>query len=389
MKKIKEIIFSLIATILILVFFIGGWELYVRLCVPKIMNGMTYYNFRQQDDLVNHSFIPNSKGIQGSKEYRVEYNINSFGCRDREYSLEKDKDTFRVLVVGDSFVEGHGVDIDDTFMKIVERDLNSEGKKVEIINGGVMSYSPILEYIWLKEKGLKLNPDMVVLLLDQSDIQDDYVYSKHAQFDRSGPKAVPATGILVKAHEEPKDAIKRYLKKNSAFYNFIKHKLRNVGKKVSKEEKQEEPLGSHIVFGDIETDRLFFLRENPKDFEIHWGRTSGYLMLISQMLAFQNIDYAIGVYPYGVQIGPDEWDARTSWGFEKGKVYPKSRYFDAVEELCKKHGIHFIDMFPALYKHKQENPDDQLFFKVDGHWTKLSQRLIAEQFKEFLLKNIK
>src|SRR5262249_4857583 len=111
-----------------------------------------------------------------------------YGFRDREIPIEKPPGTYRILILGDSFTFGIGNNLQDTFAKQLEKRLNEreEGMKFEVINGGCSSYSPILEYLLLAQKGLALNPDLVILNYDLSDVQDDYKYSQIAEFDGEG-----------------------------------------------------------------------------------------------------------------------------------------------------------------------------------------------------------
>lgn len=387
MNPAKKTLFTLAAFFIFFVFLVGGWEIYIRLFKAKIMNEMTYYDYRQEDPLVNHSLKPNSRGVLGSREYRVHYKINSFGCRDNEYPLKHPENTHRILVVGDSFAEGYGMDIKDTFIKITERDWNKNhpGKRIEIINCGVMSYSPILEYIWLRERGLKLDPDMVALFLDQSDLQDDYIYSKSTTFVNDIPQTVNATGLYTTQGRNYFNRFDKFLFHHSAFYVYLRHQWINIYEKhVEHKDEKEGPLGKNIVFGDIETDRLFFLRGNAQDFDAHWQRTSGYLKLISDMLKEKNTAFMLVVYPYAIQIDGNEWPARGTWGFEEGKIYPPSPYFEKAEEFSQSVGAYYLNLFDALYSYKKGHPGEKLYFDLDGHWTKPTHKLIAEEFTRYL-----
>lgn len=99
------------------------------------------------------------------KTYNCPYKINSLGLRDYEYSVFKDKGTFRILCVGDSFTFGIGLELPDTYPKQLEKLLQARypDKKIEVINCGVPSYNTIYEYLFLKEGGLKYNPDLVII----------------------------------------------------------------------------------------------------------------------------------------------------------------------------------------------------------------------------------
>lgn len=98
----------------------------------------------------------------------VDIKINSDGLRDYEYAIKKEKNTFRVLVLGDSIAFGWGVNFNDTFAKLIEKEMNEKSpfegySKYEVINFGVGNYNTVMELNMLKEKGLKYNPDLVIL----------------------------------------------------------------------------------------------------------------------------------------------------------------------------------------------------------------------------------
>src|SRR5246500_5887905 len=56
----------------------------------------------------------------------VPVSINSEGLRDREFSLQKPPDVYRVMMLGDSTTFGWGVKQEDTAAKLLERKLNAD-----------------------------------------------------------------------------------------------------------------------------------------------------------------------------------------------------------------------------------------------------------------------
>jgi len=125
---------------------------------------------KQEDPITHHGFKPNTACRYKTKEWDTEIRVNSQGIRNKDIG---EKNRFRTLALGDSFTAAESVDYEKTAVYLAERNLNTEGKNVEIINAGVPSYSPILEYLWLREYGLELDPDLVILNLDLGDISGD------------------------------------------------------------------------------------------------------------------------------------------------------------------------------------------------------------------------
>ena len=90
-------------------------------------------------------FIPNSDHIVTgdywhAREFSAEVKINSHGFRDFERPIEKNKNTVRVALLGDSMVSARQVDFEKTAGQLLEKRLNKEfGAKIEesFINGSM------------------------------------------------------------------------------------------------------------------------------------------------------------------------------------------------------------------------------------------------------------
>lgn len=91
--------------------------------------------------------------------------INSQGLRDKEYSSEKPSNTYRIVVLGDSFTFGDGIALEETYTKQLENILNEKlnDKNYEVINFGVDGYNTIQEAEVLKEKAIKFDPDLIII----------------------------------------------------------------------------------------------------------------------------------------------------------------------------------------------------------------------------------
>ena len=99
--------------------------------------------------------------------------INSLGLRDREIDAAKPDDEFRILVMGDSIPFGVGVDFEDSIPHQLEVIANqqSDRQRYRTVNMGVPSYNTEQELVQLKTVGVKLKPDLVVLIFVRNDIE--------------------------------------------------------------------------------------------------------------------------------------------------------------------------------------------------------------------------
>jgi len=133
--------------------------------------------FDTYDDTRGVSLRP---GMQGwyRKEGEAYLRINSLGYRDDEHTLAKSPGTFRIAVLGDSFTEARQVDLDNTFVSLLGRNLGRcaglNGAQVEVLNFGIGSYGTAQALLTLREDALRFDPDLVLLaFFPGNDIQDN------------------------------------------------------------------------------------------------------------------------------------------------------------------------------------------------------------------------
>jgi lysophospholipase L1-like esterase len=124
--------------------------------------------FWKYDSLLGWAHKPGQEGIFETPEFRTTVRINQKGLRDREHSYERQKDNKRILVLGDSFAWGYGVEEAERFSQLLEKSLD-----VEVINAGVSGYSTDQELLWYKNEGVKYDTDLVILVVAGNDVGDN------------------------------------------------------------------------------------------------------------------------------------------------------------------------------------------------------------------------
>lgn len=142
---------------------------------PGLHLDMQCYNNLRPSALLGYEYTPNcNNGFPKT---------NSYGLIGPEYGLKKDKDTFRILVLGDSIAaQGWSCEF-------LEEELNrnppynKKYKKFEVWNSGVASYDVQRYALYLKYKGIKYNPDMVIIFFCMNDF---YIYVNVLYKDKKG-----------------------------------------------------------------------------------------------------------------------------------------------------------------------------------------------------------
>ena len=119
---------------------------------------------KQYSPVLGFENIPNFRGI------------NSYGLVSKEYRLKKNKDVFRILILGDSVAEGFDSSLEDLLNQGPPPHLQH---KFQVWNAAVGAYDIRRYYLYLKNKGLYFKPDSVVIFFCLNDFNiDSSVYYK-------------------------------------------------------------------------------------------------------------------------------------------------------------------------------------------------------------------
>lgn len=127
----------------------------------------------------------NQPGLSGTF-YSQPVTINSTGLRNSEFDLAPNPGKYRIVFMGDSVIFGIGVADKDTLPRQLEMLLRKEvgeinGREIEIINMGVISYNSEQELIQYQQLGAKLKADLVLLMFTDNDIEPKmWIFSKRS-----------------------------------------------------------------------------------------------------------------------------------------------------------------------------------------------------------------
>jgi hypothetical protein len=132
----------------------------------------------QHDELLGWSHTPGSRGeYVGPRPWPIEFEtpvqINSLGLRGPEVEPVP-HGGLRILATGDSRMVGLEVPYDRTFAALLGERLNAElDVPVQIVNAGVRGYGTDQSYLYYRERGRALHPDLVLFLHSGNDVTNN------------------------------------------------------------------------------------------------------------------------------------------------------------------------------------------------------------------------
>lgn len=148
--------------------------------------------------------------VRGYELTPNEGDVNSLGFRGPEISSGRRAGTVRIVVLGDSFTYGEGVTAAEALPAQLEHLLNQRRSgRFEVFHLGVPGYNSAQEFAYLKEAGLALKPDLVVVAFTLSD----------ADLGSFGTHSTGHTTLI---------RIKELLKTHVGLYDFVRLKVRSV-----------------------------------------------------------------------------------------------------------------------------------------------------------------
>jgi hypothetical protein len=281
--------------------------------------------------------------------------------------------TYRILALGDSFTMGKGVADDKTFSALLERALNAENatgnRKVEVLNGGVDSYAPVLSRIQLTRLAQIVGPDLVIYGFDMSDLLQELAYRRLATVGSDG-QIVAVDGVGRKDESE--------LLSGHAISLWIDHHMFGTRLLLYLVKTALRKSGEYTVDDTVQTANPDLLKHTLASDTVdrggQWKNVFESILGMKRFCDEAGIDYVLMIYPWGHQVSDLEWGPGRTFLVPPGSAYSdKSR--DLLTGFAKQHGIDLIDLFPAFRGY--EGPE-RLFFDYDQHWTEAGHGLVSD-----------
>ncbi len=295
---------------------------------------------------------PNAKVHRHTAEFDVHFEINALGLRDDPMtSPAKPAGKLRVLMLGDSFVQGYTVERQDLFVDILERWWQAEGRDVDVINAGTEGYSTDQEALWLAGPGRAFQPDVVLLFPYQNDLYWNAATSyDRYQKPRINPDGRPELRVL--ADPGPKTA-------------WQKSALGALLEKLSTPRPSWTPDGGHAL--DMES--AAFFHQPPEFMKEALARTRGALLNVQETCAALQARLVVVPIPHKASIQADAQAALAKYIGVDAARWSADQPTETFLALCQELAIEALDVRKQL--------KGELYFQRDWHFNPAGNHAFA------------
>lgn len=319
---------------------------------------------------------PNNKTRYIQRDVNQQIITNQFGFHDENYTLEKPPGTYRILVIGDSYMEALQVSIEETFSKQLQQYLNNwiQDYTIQTINMGKSGRGSLEEYLVLRLLGWKFEPDMVIVAFVMNDVRDDKNASQQILLDEKGvPLQFKTEGI-----SSLPLSWKRLLHRSHLCYFFLERLsiLYQNRKKVSLAKNKGEIDNPPPIPQD---DHFNILRQDYTDeTDSAWDITRRTLTLLNEECRERGVPFILMVIPAESQFHTRITPTTEYWKLEKPSEKPQK----ILTELGKQADFHVVDLLPTF----KTIPDLPIHFE-EGHWNQKGHRYAAREVADYILQH--
>ncbi|MEA2062273.1 MAG: hypothetical protein U9P14_01125 [Gemmatimonadota bacterium] len=319
------------------------------------------------------TFYPSMIHRSVSPNYDVYFKSNSLGFKDREHDFLKGKGVYRVLLLGDSFVQAQEVPIECQTSSIMEKLAKQDSLNMEVISLGMSSYGQSHQLITYEKLGRKFDPDLVISFFCPNDIHDNLRLEKQlgkpvyllqeckliCNFPEKGPEEAL----------DLKELVPRKFLNRTETYFFLRYVVVLVYQRFFASEKQKK-AAQLAVGGKIDSSATE--SQIPASFE----ELELFGALVKEMKnSLVDRDSVIFVNTIVSSLLTSE---------------PSDGYFHLLDHVEKTYGAGGIETinFNEIFKETYEKTGILPSWENDGHWNKTGHQWVGELLYRHIKKLI-
>jgi hypothetical protein len=320
-------------------------------------------------------------------EFSIAVKMSSHGLRDVEHEYAKPPGTFRILVLGDSYMEAVQVELEHVFARQLERELRARGRRVEVINASASDWGTDNELVYLREEGWRYSPDLVLLAFTTAnDVRNNSVALNQRVPNPNPWKptfTVGADGALVfhpmpqLPPPEPLVPPRPWWRASRALSFFANRLGPLLGEPEPAEHAPKDDYARTLP-----TDMLVYAPEPAPEVAEAWKVTQALLLEMKKEAGEHGARFAMLLVDGPWTYYDAWWQLMTMWD-ARARNWNPARPNEVLGAFAREAGIESLDLRAAFHAKKDA---ERLYFEYDPHWTPAGHRLAAQHAAGFLVE---
>jgi len=302
----------------------------------------------------------------------ITFRVNSLGCRGEDVNADQPDGTYRILMLGDDSICGTSVAEEETVAARLKQFLSkSTTATIEVINGGVPGYCPLLSSLKFEHDLAKLKPDLVILHVDMTDIADDCSYRSLVLQDGLHSVCSHATLRLPSTAENPV----LHVVKESATASWVFTKARQHGPAL---------MSLSNALGTVDPG-LNWITDHPSDLRLQIRHCLEPIKNLQDSVARSGGRLLVTTSPVLWQVVSAEEAPELSrrYGITGATPFVSQFPFEVIGSFCRSSQIHFCDASPAF----RNSDAARLFAKDAPVLSRVGMALYAREIARCLLED--
>jgi hypothetical protein len=358
---------------------LGIGEMMARVVGPPAPSAGAGPRLYQFDSLLGWQKRPDVEVTTSGAEWDVVIATNEHGLRGSSTPAAKPAGRTRVLLVGDSFLEGYTVVDEETVSNVLEHRLDDLGRgDFEVLNGGTAGYATDQELLFFERDGATFEPDVTVLLFYLNDVwgnaQTRYWRGAKPYFTLASD-TLALQGVPVPVLRYNTRAWHDRFNSNSALYRLVRRALRGGASPPAEATAQEGTTPAPTVPGEF----LPWQRVPDATTAEQWRLTEALLVELRDQVEATGSEFLVFWIPSKTAVYDEIWEStRDAYGMSDEAWSPIA---DALmlRTICERAALSCLIPLDEFRAHAAPlGEPGGLYLPIDGHWTAAGHHLAAE-----------
>ncbi len=356
-------------------------------------------SYFKPSDLYPFELMPNFQGKiynyeNPGEENKVYMGINSLGFRDDEFTKEKPENIYRIMILGDSFTFGKGVNNNETYPYHLEKLLNQRlnANNYQVINAGfAFGSSPDSYYAFMRQESPEYKSDMVLVGYFVRNDFIDLFENKWTEVEDGLPLKVQSRSRMVDAQGffRLKSLSFKYkipILRNSHLFQLIADRFnldilyQRLYKTILK--KLDVPVFENFRKNPVFDHPSIYKNQFNDQLLEKFNLSMKLLGAMKTLCQKRGIKFKVIVIPTGVQTNPKTWKHvfkdQLPYPEDLDQVYPQKRIINYLQN----NKIEYLNLLPSFRK-----LGNKAYFGIgDGHWNPIGNAYAAQTITDYLIE---